>query len=218
MPAVVSVNITMPAQVSYNGKDKIFSGILKKPVMESVFLDSLGFQGDGVADKRHHGGGDKAVCVYSLDHYPHWEKVLSKKITPGAFGENLTVSDLDENLVHIGDVFRVGETQIQVTQPRQPCHKVSKIFGLNNMSCQIQKTGFTGFYCRVIQPGWMKPGDKMVLVQKGTNQIAVGRANYLMYKDKKNLKGINELLSLDALSAEWKQFFATRLQKLEVLE
>ncbi|MEC7640721.1 MAG: MOSC domain-containing protein [Nitrospinota bacterium] len=216
MPAVVSINIAKPARINLNG-GTLFSGILKKPVTGRIQLQTEGFLGDGTADKRHHGGSDKGLCVYPMDHFPYWEKELGKMIPPGAFGENLTVSGLDENLVHIGDIFRVGNAKIQISQPRQPCHKVSKLFGLNNMACQIQKSGFTGFYCRVLQPGWIEAGDNLALIHTHEKRFTVGMANHLMYVDKKNKESIKKLLSLDALSVEWKRFFTARLQKLEAV-
>ena len=148
-----------------------------------------------------------------MDHYPYWEKKLSIKMSPGSFGENLSISGLDENLVNIGDVFRIGEAEIQISQPRQPCHKASKLFGLKNMACQVQKTGFTGFYGRVLQPGWMKPGDNLKLVNRDAKRITIEMANHLMYRDKKNVMRINELLCLEPLSKEWRRIFATRIKK-----
>lgn len=193
------------------------SGILKKPVAKPVYLDFLGFDGDGCADRRHHGGPNKAACVYLLDHYPWWEEKLARKLSPGAFGENLTVSGLDESAVHVGDVFRAGEAEVQVSQPRQPCYKLNNIFGLPDMTSRVQRMGYTGFYCRVLRPGWLKPGGELTLLRADDKRISVTAANHLMYEDKKNPQRIRDMLALDTLSEEWKETFRARLQKLEAL-
>lgn len=114
MPKLVSLNIARPDKINLNGSRKLFTGILKKPVPGKIFLDTLGFRGDGVGDPVHHGGEDKAVCVYCVDHFSFWEGELDRKLKPGAFGENLSVTGLPETQVHIGDIFRVGEARYLV--------------------------------------------------------------------------------------------------------
>lgn len=217
MPVIVSVNIALPGPVVLEGAATMVSGILKQPVAEPVYLDSLGFAGDGVADRRHHGGPNKAACAYLLDHYPWWEKELARKLRPGAFGENLTLSGLDEGAVHIGDVFRAGEAEVQVSQPRQPCYKLNKVFNLPDMAGRVQRSGYTGFYFRVLRPGRLEPGGELTLLRTDDWRISVAAANGVMYEDKKNVDKIRGLLALDALSDEWKETFRARLQKLEAV-
>ncbi|MDA0691157.1 MAG: MOSC domain-containing protein [Nitrospinae bacterium] len=211
MATIQSINIAVPGNVLVSGDKKIFSGILKKPVQGKIFLDNLGFQGDGVADHRFHGGGDKAVCVYCIDHYPFWEKELKQALSFGAFGENLSVTGLTETEVHIGDVFRVGEAEVQCTQPRQPCHKLNKVFDFQGMACRVQTTGFSGYYLRVLKPGWVEAGEKIVPLQADPKGISVETANDLMHKNKKDWDGIGEILSVAALSDSWRETFQKRL-------
>lgn len=212
MAVIVSINVGAPTEVTYDGSKTMFSGILKKPVEGRIYLDSLGFKGDGCADLRHHGGVDKAVCAYSMDHYPFWENELSKKLSPGAFGENLTLSGLDENTAHLGDVFRIGEAQVQISQPRQPCHKLNKIYDRPEMADRILNTGYTGFYLRVLKPGWVEPGAEPVILEYGDKRISIETANRLMYHDRYNFELIREVLSLKFLSESWRSFFSQRLQ------
>jgi len=213
MRTIQSINIALPRNVPVSGNKKIFSGINKKPVEGRIFLDRSGFQGDGVADHRFHGGEDKAVCVYCVDHFPFWEKELKRKLHYGAFGENLSVTGLTESRVHIGDTFKIGEAQVQCTQPRQPCHKLNKVFDFQEMACRVQTTGFSGHYMRVLQPGWVEAGEEIVSLQADPKEISVERANELMHKNKKDRDGIREILSVEALSESWRETFQKRLDK-----
>lgn len=213
MATIQSINIAVPGNVLVSGNKKIFSGILKKPVQGRIFLDSSGFQGDGVADHRFHGGGDKAVCVYCVDHYPFWEKELKQELHFGAFGENLSVLGLTETRVHIGDTFKIGEAEVQCTQPRQPCHKLNKVFDFQGMACRVQTTGFSGYYLRVIKPGWVEANTEIIRVQDAPKKISIARANDLMHKNKKDWEGIEEILSVAALSDSWRTTFQKRLKE-----
>ncbi len=210
---IISLNIGLPSAVTYNGTKVMVSAIMKKPVTEKMFLDKLGFAGDGSADRIHHGGADKAVCVYCHDHYAYWEKELSRKLEPAAFGENLTVAGLVEDNVRIGDIFKIGEATVQCTQPRQPCHKLNKIFGLPEMAAYVQQTGYTGYYLRVLTPGWVSPGDKIELLQSGAEEFSITAANQLMHgRDKWDFERIRKIISLKFLSISWLETFRERLE------
>lgn len=213
MEILKSINIGKPENVVVSGNRKMFSGIHKKPFQGKIFLDNLGFRGDGVADPNHHGGRDKAVCVYCMDHFSYWEKELNRELHPGAFGENMSVTGWTEKTVHIGDVFQIGEAQVQCTQPRQPCHKLNKVFDFQAMACRVQSTGFSGWYFRVIQPGWVESGVEITRVQEDPNRISVDKANDLMHKNKKHWQGIREILAVEALSDSWRETFNKRLVK-----
>ena len=213
MATLKSINIGKPEKIALSGNRKMVSGIHKKPVKEKIFLDNLGFRGDGVADPRFHGGRDKAVCVYCVDHYSFWEKELKREMSPGAFGENLSVTEWTEKSVHIGDIFQIGEAKVQCTQPRQPCHKLNKVFDFQGMACRVQTTGFSGWYFRVTQPGWVTAGVEIVRIQEDPMRISVDIANDLMHTSKKDWKGIREILAVTALSDSWRETFTKRLLK-----
>lgn len=214
MGFIVSINVGLPTQVNLPEKPRFRSAIFKKPVERKVFLDYLGFEGDGVADPVHHGGADKAICVYLKNHYAFWENEFSIKLSPGAFGENLTVEGLTEKDVCIGDIFKIGEAEVQCSQPRQPCHKLSKIFDRPEIGGKIQETGFSGFYLRVLKQGWVKPGAEIKCVQKEGSGFSVYEVNKLMYHDKKNCEKIQELLQVEALSSEMRESFKKRFSKI----
>jgi MOSC domain-containing protein YiiM len=129
---IISINVASPALLSLGkATNKVKSGIFKKPVSQPIFLNYLGFELDGVGDTRIHGGKDMAVCVYCVDHFSYWEEKYQRKILPGSFGENLSVSGMSEETINIGDIFEVGQTQLEVSQAREPCHKLNKILTIS---------------------------------------------------------------------------------------
>ena len=136
------------------------SAILKLPVPGSVLVGRTNLEGDGQADLRLHGGEDKAVYAYPAEHYPLWQAELDLAELPyGGFGENLTVSGLLEFEVCIGDVYQAGEVQLQVTQPRGPCWKLARRWGIPDLAVRFTQTGRTGFYLRVLQEGLLAAGN-----------------------------------------------------------
>ena len=212
MVKLASLNIALPEKVDLNGGGKkLLTGIFKKPVEGKIFLDELGFRGDGVGDSRIHGGKDLAVCSYFVDHFPYWQTKLEREIKPGAFGENLSLSEINETQINIGDIFRLGEAEIEVSQPRQPCHKLNKVFDLQAMACKVQTTGYTGCYFRVKKTGWVKPDSKVEKIQEGLGKISIEMVNVLMFKEKKNKDLLKNVVSLQALSVEWREKFQKRL-------
>jgi len=181
------------------------------PVSQPVFLDYLGFEGDGVGDTRIHGGKDKAVCAYCIDHFPYWSDKLQREILPASFGENLSLTGMPEREINIGDIFEIGSAQIEVSQPRQPCHKLNKVFNDQTMACTVKKTGFSGYYFRVLRPGLLEAGALMKRIHAG--QFSIEKANALLRKGGANIQHMQELISLPALSEDWREMFQKRLSK-----
>ncbi len=215
MFTVVSINIGTPREVVYAGDRTLKTSIPRKPVREKVFLDFLGFEGDQVADPVNHGGSDKAVCGYPADHYSFWGQELSRKIVPPSFGENLTIQGLTEDQIHIGDTFRMGEAELQCSQPRQPCHKLTKLLGFPKLASRIQSLGYCGYYFRVLKQGWVQTGIEMVKIHSDEAEILVVDAHHLMYRDKANYESIEQLVAHPALSESWKTSLGKRLAKRE---
>lgn len=206
---LISLNVGMPTLMRYNQKD-VATGIFKTPVYEPLELYWEHFEGDGQADLKHHGGKDKAVCVYSYEHYPFWEKELGKPLSYGAFGENLTIRGFLEPDVCIGDIFQLGSTIVQISQPRQPCFKLAARYQFPEMPLKVQKTGFTGFYFRVLQRGKVYFNDKLILLHKHPQAITVAFANRVMHHDKNIIEDTEKLLSVNELSASWRSTLEKR--------
>ncbi len=169
---IVSTNIGEPRIISHRGKE-VKTGLFKFPVNESIFLGKEDVAKDHVIDRKHHGGADKACYLYSSDHYEYWKTIYPElDFTWGMFGENLTVEGLHEAEINIGDIFRIGETVVQATQPRQPCFKLESRFNDPMIIRKFVDSGFSGVYVRVLQNGFVKAGDLMEQVEsKGSVSI-----------------------------------------------
>ena len=156
---IVTTNIGNRKEVNWKGK-LITTGIFKYAVEKPIFLDFEDVKGDTICDRKHHGGIDQAVYGFSLRHYDYFKKLhpdLDWKL--GMFGENLTMDDLDETKIHVGDTFKVGETILEVTKPRQPCMTLGVRFNNMKIVKQFWNTTFSGIYFKVLQTGFVKAGD-----------------------------------------------------------
>ncbi|HAM53612.1 MAG TPA: MOSC domain-containing protein [Nitrospiraceae bacterium] len=206
MMVIRSLNVGLPAKELFFGKE-IITGICKKPIMGPVHLWKGGFDGDGVADLKHHGGLDKAICVYGSNHYPHWKEILKRVLPPAPFGENLSLSNLDEATVCIGDIFQAGTAIVQISQPRQPCATLAARYGRGDMVKLVVDSGRTGCYFRVIEEGIVEIGNALILKERDHHGISVSFANRIFHHDRKNREGIEKVLAIDALSASWREAF-----------
>lgn len=170
---IISANIGTPAVVEWRGM-QIKTGIYKYPVEESISLEHEDVEHDHVMDRRYHGGVDKACYLYSADVYGFWrEKYPEAEWGWGMFGENLTVEGLDESSIRIGDCFRIGEAEVQVTQPRQPCYKLGIRFGTQQMVEDFWHAPYPGVYVRVLKPGRVKKGDDLVMLRTDLSSLSV---------------------------------------------
>lgn len=212
---LISINVGRARVSTFKGKEAV-SGIFKNPVAGGeAAVGHLGLEGDEQADTVNHGGPDKAVCVYSRDHYPHWEEVLGRELALGAFGENFTLQGWTEGQVSIGDVFRVGTVVVQISQPRVPCWKLAMKWGMDRLPEQVAKSGATGYYYRVLQPGAARAGQPLIRESEHPAGVTVAEANRIMHRDKDDLEGLRRLIGLDVLAESWKQSLAKRLDRLQ---
>ncbi|MDO7907384.1 MOSC domain-containing protein [Paenibacillus sp. JX-17] len=213
---VLSVNAGMP-QSMMNGSHTFETGIIKRPVEGEQTLSLEGLAGDGQADLKNHGGPDKALCVYDRSRYAFYEERLARELDAGAFGENLTVSGLDEEQVCIGDVYRLGSAIVQLSQPRQPCFKLGVRYNFKELPVLFQQSGYTGYYYRVLEAGTFQSGCELVLLERPEDSMTVMQANRIMYHRKQDAEAIRQLLGIQALSVSWKQQLQKRLDSLETL-
>ena len=156
---IITTNIGEKKEVIWKGKP-MTTGIFKFSVDTPIFLDNEEVKGDTICDRKHHGGIDQAVYAYSVKHYAYF-KALHPDLDwqLGMFGENLTMGDLDETKMHIGDTFKVGEAILEVTKPRQPCKTLGVRFNDMKIVKQFWNTTFSGVYFKVLQRGFVKAGD-----------------------------------------------------------
>jgi MOSC domain-containing protein YiiM len=187
MATLVSIQVGKPQQrasISAAGKAMIWStGIYKQPVEGRVRLDFFNLEGDGQADLSVHGGRSKAVMVYSADHYPFWRAELPKvEFSYGAFGENFSVSGMNEDNVCLGDIYTIGEAIVQVTQPRQPCWKLAQRLQTRNIGAMVIKSGYSGWYLGVLQEGDVEAGQSFTLMERPYPEWTITHANAEMYE------------------------------------
>lgn len=217
MSRVESLNTGLP-KVLAHGADTVQSAIARASVDRALMLEREGFEGDQVADTRHHGGPDKAVNVYALEHYAHWNDRLGRRLEIPAFGENLTITGLLEHDVHIGDTFRIGSSVVQVSQPRVPCFKPAALHHQPELTAWILEAGFTGWYFRVLQPGMVAPHDDITLLEPSRHGLSIAEANRIMHHDRHDLDGARRLASIPELAQVWRDGLRGRIEKLEKLE
>jgi MOSC domain-containing protein YiiM len=163
---VLSVQV---GQIAPLGPDGVPSGFVKRPVTTAVRLTPLGLEGDAQADLRVHGGPDKAVYCYPVEHYERWRALApaQQELVPGAFGENLTVQGFgDERAICLGDIVAIGDARLQVTQPRMPCFKLALRFDDRRMGRIMMQTGMTGWYYRVLEPALVRASADIILVER----------------------------------------------------
>ncbi len=213
---LLSVNSSLGKDVSYKGKT-VTTGIFKEPVNGRVMLRTLNLDGDRQVDLKGHGGPYKAVCVYSIEQYEHWQSELGRDdFRHGQFGENFTVDGMPDDKTHVGDVFRVGSTLVQVTQPRVPCYRLGIKMGSPEFSKRFLQSNRVGFYMRVLQEGEVGAGDLIELVETDPQRMTVEEMNRLLYFDPKNVEDAKRALRINVLSPGWRGSFEERLEKAGV--
>lgn len=210
-------SIGTPKLMQYDDGKEMNTGIQKETV-EEAFLSRIGFHGDGVADLRHHGGLNRAVCVYPHEHYAQWAREFGRPLPASTFGENLTVTNMLEADVYIGDIFQIGESVIQVTQGRIPCSTINKRTNLPFLLKRMVETGFTGFLCRVLEEGTVRRDSKITLIEKHPKQVSILFANEIYFHNPKNIEGIEKIVDVPELAQVWREALEKRKDKLIKLE
>ena len=190
------------------------SAIMKQAVQGAVAVDGNGVAGDEQGDTRLHGGPDKAVHHYPLDHYPAWRDALGALPAlagPGAFGENISSTGIVESGLCWGDQVRMGSALLEVAQTRQPCWKLNTRFGVPDMALRVQRTGRTGWYYRVIEPGAVQAGDTITLVARPHPEWTLARVIEVLYHQPLDVALLNGLAAL-RLPPSWQRLVAHRLE------
>jgi MOSC domain-containing protein YiiM len=210
---ILSVNVGLPKAVSWQGK-LVTTGIFKEPVNSPVMMRTLNLEGDRQADLTVHGGVTKAVYAYPSEHYLYWRTELPGVDLPwGMFGENLTTEGLLEENVYIGDRFRVGETEVMVTEPRMPCYKLGIKFGRADIIKRFLASRRTGFYFAVVREGMVGTGDAIKLIGQEQQDISVADITRLYAFEKDDLKSLRRAIEVEALPESWKGYFQHQLEK-----
>lgn len=208
---VVSLNVGRPRPVAWDGGE-VLTGIYKDPVSNRRVVRRTNIEGDGQADLRVHGGVDKAVYLYPLEHYAYWAAELGVDAFPhGQFGENLTSEGLLEDDVCIGDVFRIGTALLEVSQPRSPCYKLGIRMNDPGFPARFTASGRIGFYLRVLEEGEIAAGDAIERVSRGEGAVSMAEAFALRHLARGDADGWRRVLAVPALAASWRKHFEQRL-------
>lgn len=185
------------------------TGFYKTPVAGPVRLSRTGLDGDAVGSPQTHGGDVKAALCYATRHYDAWKQEHPDlDFGPGGFGENITIDGADEQSVCIGDQYSVGGCRIEVSQPRQPCWKISRRWGVKTLTKEVTQSGRTGWYVRVHEEGMIEAGNRMELIDRPLPQWTVARANDVLFGREVDRMAVIELMNLPQLSTEWKEALA----------
>ncbi|OGS73919.1 MAG: sulfurase [Flavobacteria bacterium RIFCSPLOWO2_12_FULL_35_11] len=180
---VISVNLGELKVINYKGKI-VETGIFKYPVNQPVFLGNEAIKNDAIIDRKHHGGIEKAVYGYSENHYAYWKELYPNlDWNYGMLGENLTISNLEETEIFVGNIYKLGEALLEVTKPREPCYKLGIRFGTQEIVKQFWNSTKCGVYFKVLQTGNVSVGDELILVNKAENSPTIAEV-YETKKDK----------------------------------
>jgi ferredoxin-NADP reductase/MOSC domain-containing protein YiiM len=211
---VVSVNVGLPRTVEWRGR-AVSTAIFKEPVAHRIILRSLNFDGDRQADLSVHGGRNKAVYLYPMEHYAFWRREYPDMALPwGMFGENLTIEGLLEDAVNVGDRLRIGSSEVIVTQPRLPCYKLGLRFGRDDVIKRFLKSGRTGFYCAVLKEGGVEAGDPITFVERSADVLPVPEITRLYARDKTDVAALARVVSVAALPDDWRDYFKEQLSRV----
>lgn len=192
------------------------TGIYKTPASAPLHLGPEGFAGDQQADRRVHGGPDKAVHLYPASHYARLASRFpeaASQLLIGSLGENISTADLDENDVRIGDIWRLGTARLQVCQPRNPCWKIDERFACDGMAEFIAKERLTGWYWRVLTPGRVAPGDRLE-IEHTAEAFTLAEAMLCWQAHRPALADLEKLAATPGIAENWKQKIMSRVEWL----
>jgi ferredoxin-NADP reductase/MOSC domain-containing protein YiiM len=212
MARLLSVNVGLPRDIAWKGRI-VHTGIWKDPVAGRCRVRRLNLEGDGQGDLHGHGGEQRAVFVYQIESYRHWQGQLKRTdFVLGQFGENFTIEGLADDSVCIGDRYQIGSALFEVTQPRVTCYRVGIRTNEPRMPALLTSSGRPGFYFRVLREGEVGAGDDIVKVGEAKERMTVAEINALLYSPNHPRDRLERSLRIEALSPGWRRSFETLLQ------
>ena len=211
---IVSIQVGQPREVA-SEDGAVRTAIFKQPVVGRVQLRQHNLDGDKQGDPRVHGGPDKAVYVYPVEHYDYWRARLpGTNLPPGAFGENLTISGLREDEVHVGDRFRIGEAEVRVTEPRIPCVKLGIRLSRPDIIKPFLASRRTGWYLGVTREGEIGAGDAIERLSTNPEAITIKEIVALYASKRPDPDLLRRAVATKGLPARWHDRFQHRLDHL----
>ncbi|MDA0794761.1 MAG: MOSC domain-containing protein [Bacteroidetes bacterium] len=209
---IKSTNAAVPTTFIWK-EAEVTTGIFKRPTGTPIFLSTNEVVGDEISDRIHHGGYYKACYLFSAEEYPFWKKQYPDlDWTWGMFGENLTVTNYNPHQVFLGDVYRVGEALVQISQYREPCYKLGYKFGDQKVIQQFIDRGNGGTYLSILEEGEVNVKDPFILVNRLENSITVAALFQLVYAEIKDPDLLKIASLSNALSPKKREWFASFLK------
>jgi MOSC domain-containing protein YiiM len=196
------------------------TGIFKHEVVVPAWLGREGLAGDAQADRRVHGGPDKALHQYPVAHYARLAAAFPdarELLIPGSIGENLSAPGWDEANVCIGDIFRLGDTRIQVSQPRSPCWKIDHRYGVAGLAKLIDEAGITGWYFRVIEEGSVEPGCAFALIDRMAPDLTIQALLSLWREHRPDPEHLKRTAATPGLAESWIRKLMDRAGRLRAV-
>ena len=213
MARLLSVNVGLPRDIAWKGRT-VHTAIWKNPVSGRSRVGRLNVEGDGQGDLAGHGGEQRAVFVYQIESYRHWrEQLKTTDFVHGQFGENFTVEGLADNVVCIGDRYRIGTALFEVTQPRVTCYRIGIRMNEPRMPALLTSSGRPGFYFRVLEEGEVGAGDEIEKVGEADERMTVTEINALLYLPDHARDQLQRALQIRALSPGWRGSFEALLER-----
>ncbi len=206
---VVKLCVGMPRSLARREGNLLTGGA--KTSVAAAMLRVGGFEGDGVADHRHHGGPDRAACVYPALHYEWWKTVQGIDLELGSFAENLTVDDIEEGEICIGDIVRIGAALAQVTLPRDPCATLDRITEIPSLHRMARESGRCGFHMRTLEEGLVWKGDPFEIMERNSANVTVAAVLDLYHGRSKDRALLAKLQNMPEFAEEGKRELARRL-------
>src|SRR5499426_3786741 len=212
MAQLLSVNVGLPRDVAWKGRT-VRTAIWKNPVRGRSHVGRLNLDGDGHGDLAGHGGEQRAVFVYQIESYRHWQEQLKRTdFVYGQFSENFTIEGLPDDAVCIGDRYQIGSALFEVTQPRVTCYRVGIRMNEPRMPALLTSSGRPGFYFRVLREGEVGAGDEIVKVGEAKERMTVAEINALLYSPNHARDRLERALRIEALSPGWHASFEALLR------
>jgi len=213
--SLLSVNVGLPQDLAWHGQT-VHTAVWKRPAGGPRMARRLNIDGDGQGDLVGHGGEHRAVFVYQIESYRYWQEQLGRDdFTYGQFGENFTVRGLADDQVCIGDRYRIGEAEFEVTQPRVTCYRVGIRMDDPRMPALLVSHHRPGFYFRVLREGAVQAGDEIVQVAAGPEAMTVAEADVLLYLPGHSRQQVMRALRIPALPDGWRASFQAMLGQPE---
>ena len=179
------------------------TGIWKFPVEHRVRATGTSLEGDTQADRKFHGGARKSVYAYSREDYRFWEEQVGRELPPGTFGENLTLEGIVVNDALIGERWRIGTAEFEVTQPRQPCWKLGVKMEDRKFPQRFSEAGRAGAYLTIVTEGDVGRGDKLEVLSRPEHPVTLGLMARLLYTDRDLASLVFQLTELELSAEEW---------------